>query len=201
MATVLIYWKYEIDKLLQFRMSYINIKIGCNLGFSKFTPLANEVSETLFVSVTIPWTRDEHGSGLDQTGSGPKPILAGSGLGRTAIFLKIDWSGLDRTEKICCFDVIILTTSSMLVVMWFYRLVKWYCIFCHQRQKLCWDDFAVHPTSSRLHIQRWVRIANKKLNVVKVLVSVPAVHVFSSSTFTLCFGFSGKDRTFDRRVF
>jgi len=54
--------------------------------------------------------RDEHASGL-------KPILVGSGLDRTAIFLKIDGSGLDRTEKICCFDVIILTTSKMLAVM------------------------------------------------------------------------------------
>jgi len=38
-------------------------------------------------------TRDEHGSGL-------KSILAASGLGRTAILLKIGGSGLDRTEKI-----------------------------------------------------------------------------------------------------
>jgi len=35
-----------------------------------------------------------------RTGSGLKPILAGSGLDRTAIFLKIGRSGLDRTEKI-----------------------------------------------------------------------------------------------------
>jgi len=45
-------------------------------------------------------SRDEHGSGLDPTGSGLKPILAGSGLDRTAIFFKIGGSGLDRTEKI-----------------------------------------------------------------------------------------------------
>jgi len=50
--------------------------------------------------------RDEHGSGLDRTGSGLKPILGGSGLDRTAIFLKIGGPGLDRTEKIFCFDVI-----------------------------------------------------------------------------------------------
>ena len=48
-------------------------------------------------------TRDEHGSGLDRTGSGLKPILDGSGLDRTAIFLKIGGSGLDRTEKIFVF--------------------------------------------------------------------------------------------------
>jgi len=35
----------------------------------------------------------EHGPGL-------KPILAGSGLDRTAIFLKFGVSGLDRTEII-----------------------------------------------------------------------------------------------------
>ena len=45
-------------------------------------------------------TKDEHGSGLDRAGSGLKPILAKSGLDRTAIFLKISGSGLDRTEKI-----------------------------------------------------------------------------------------------------
>jgi len=46
------------------------------------------------------FTRDEHGSGLDRTGSGLKPILAGSGLDRTANFLKFGGSGLDQTEKI-----------------------------------------------------------------------------------------------------
>jgi len=45
-------------------------------------------------------TRDEHGSGLNRTGSGLKPILAGSGLDQTAMFLKIGGSGLDQTEKI-----------------------------------------------------------------------------------------------------
>jgi len=44
--------------------------------------------------------RDEYGSGLDRTGSGLKPILAGSGLDLTAIFLKICGSGVDRTEEI-----------------------------------------------------------------------------------------------------
>ena len=39
----------------------------------------------------------------DQDWIGLKPFLAGSGLDRTAIFMKIGGSGLDRTEKI--FDV------------------------------------------------------------------------------------------------
>jgi len=52
--------------------------------------------------------RDERGSGLDWTGSGLKPILAGSGL--------------DRTYKnFCCFDVIILTAAKISVVMRFCR--------------------------------------------------------------------------------
>ena len=37
-SLVLIYWKYEINKLLQFRMIY-NIYICCDLWFSKFIPL------------------------------------------------------------------------------------------------------------------------------------------------------------------
>ena len=49
------------------------------------------------------WVRDEHGSGLDRTGSGLKPILTASGLERTAIFTKNGGSGLDRTEKILLF--------------------------------------------------------------------------------------------------
>jgi len=43
------------------------------------------------------WAR----TGLDRTGSSLKPILSGSGLHRTAIFLKFGGWGLDRTEIIC----------------------------------------------------------------------------------------------------
>jgi len=39
------------------------------------------------------------------------------------------------------------------------------------------------------------------MNVVKVLVSMPAMHVFSSSALTLCFGLAGNDHTFDGRAF
>jgi len=49
--------------------------------------------------------RDEHGSGLDRTGSGLKPILVGPGLDRTAIFLKIggqDWIGLTKFFLYLC---------------------------------------------------------------------------------------------------
>jgi len=45
-------------------------------------------------------TKDEHGSVLDRTASGLKPILTGSGLDRITIFFKIGVSGLDQTEKI-----------------------------------------------------------------------------------------------------
>jgi len=57
------------------------------------------VSGSLSNRILLFRTRDEHGSGLDRTGSGLMPILAASGLDRTAIFLKIVGSGLDRTEK------------------------------------------------------------------------------------------------------
>jgi len=39
------------------------------------------------------------------------------------------------------------------------------------------------------------------MNVVKVLMSMSVVHVFSSSALTLCFGLAGKDHTFDGRDF
>jgi len=31
----------------------------------------------------------------------------------------------------------------MLVVIRFHRFAKWWCIFCHQMQKLCWDYFPI----------------------------------------------------------
>jgi len=41
-------------------------------------------------------------------------------------FLKVGGSGLDRTEKIfCCFNVIILKISKILVVIRFHRFAKW----------------------------------------------------------------------------
>ena len=60
-------------------------------------------------------SRDEHGSGLDRTGSGLKPIFGGSGLDRPAIFFKIGGSGLDWTQKI------------FVVLMWlFWQYQKFY---------------------------------------------------------------------------
>jgi len=67
--------------------------------------------------------------------------------------------------------------------------------------KLCWDDFVVRSTLSRLHTWRWVRITSNKVNIVKVLVSMPAVHVFSNSALTLCFVLAGKYHSFDGRAF
>jgi len=40
---VLIYWKCEHNKLLQFRIIYKKMYIGCNLWFNKFTPLEDEL--------------------------------------------------------------------------------------------------------------------------------------------------------------
>jgi len=69
--------------------------------------------------------RDEHGSGLDRTGSGLKPILAGQDwIGQQffqnwRIRIGSDW------EIFCCFDVIIPTISKILVVIRFHRFAKW----------------------------------------------------------------------------
>jgi len=50
----------------------------------------------------------------DECGSGLKPILAGSGLDRAAIFLKIGGSGVDQNEKIfVVLNVIILKISKV----------------------------------------------------------------------------------------
>ena len=39
------------------------------------------------------------------------------------------------------------------------------------------------------------------MNIVKVLVFMPAMTVFSSTALTLCFGLAGRDHTFDGRAF
>jgi len=59
-----------------------------------------QVFSTAFSCYEMVPNRNEHGSGLDRTGSGLRVILVRSGQDRTAIFFKIDGSGLDRTEKI-----------------------------------------------------------------------------------------------------
>jgi len=65
--------------------------------------------------------RDEHGSGLNGTGSGLKPILARSGLDHTAKLADQGWIGL---RNFCSFNVIILKISKILVVIRFHRFAK-----------------------------------------------------------------------------
>ena len=63
------------------------------------TIISGEMLGTPTQCHTLVILRDEHGSGLDRTGSGLKPILAGSELDRTAIFSKLanqDWIGLRK---------------------------------------------------------------------------------------------------------
>jgi len=67
-------------------------------------------------------TRDEHGSGLDQDWSQFWPDQDWNGL---QFFWKLadqDWIGL---SKFCCFNVIILKISKILVVIRIHRFVKW----------------------------------------------------------------------------
>jgi len=70
----------------------------------------NYWNPTWLAGTGLPTSRDEHGSGLDRTGSGLKPILAGSGLDWTAIFLKTGGAGLDRTEKIFFVSMLLFWT-------------------------------------------------------------------------------------------
>jgi len=55
----------------------------------------------------------------------------------------------------------------------------------------------MHQLLSRLHIYCSVRITGSKVNVVEVLVSMPAVRMLSSFALSLCFDFAGRDHTFD----
>jgi len=66
----------------------------------KLTSILQDIQSWSCPCSPLQDTKDEHGSGLDRTGSGLRPILAGSGLDWTAIFFKIGGSGLDRTEII-----------------------------------------------------------------------------------------------------
>jgi len=94
-----------------FKSEYIQLKQEWNQGQKIQTPYTSGAAhqpaeDSCFELETWPSSppsRDEHGSGLDRTGSGLTPILAGSGLDRTAILLKIGESGLDRTEKFFVF--------------------------------------------------------------------------------------------------
>ena len=73
---------------------------------------------------TYTWPRWAR-TGLDRTGSGLEPILAGSGLDRTATLWKLaDRTGSDW-ENFRCFNVNILKISQILVVIRFHRFVKW----------------------------------------------------------------------------
>jgi len=93
--------------------------------------------------------RDEHGSGLDQDESHFWPDQDWIGLQFLWKLADQNWIGL---SKFLCFYVIILNISKLLVVIRFYRVAKWQCIFCHQWQKLCWDYFAIRTVSTFVHI-------------------------------------------------
>jgi len=111
----------------------------CNLPSFAKSHANNDKSLSLWwwsVCAFMVHGRDEHGSGLDRTGSRLKPILAGAGLDRTAFFLIVR-SGLDQTEKICYFNEIIQPVSKYFSCNpILHRLAKLKSIFCHQWQKV-----------------------------------------------------------------
>ena len=88
---------------------------------------------------------------LHGTGSGLKPIFAGSGLDRTVSFWNLADQDSIALRKFCCCNVVILNISKISVVIRFYRFAKWECVFCHPRQKLCWDCFAIWTASTVVH--------------------------------------------------
>jgi len=146
-------------------------------------------------TLRLLYTRDEHGSGLDRTGSGLKPILAGSGLDRTAICLKIGGSGLDRIEKMYFFariapemNVIILNVSKILVVIRYYRFAKWQYYFTINGKNsaeniLPFELYPPLPTHVPLR-------SSTNVNIAEWLVSMPVVRVFVGSALTISFGFA-----------
>jgi len=76
-------------------MAYMpNAIFSCQTTFKKTKYLEFGLKNANLATLRTS-SRDEHGPGLDRTGSGLKLILAGSGLDRTAIFLKIGGSRSD----------------------------------------------------------------------------------------------------------
>jgi len=88
-----------------------NLKPKCNFTFISERPLAiPSFLQKFRPEALLPPPSPLSGPG-DEHGSGLKPILAGSGL--------------DRTEKIFFFNVIILKISNISVVIRFHRFAKW----------------------------------------------------------------------------
>jgi len=87
---LLIYWKYEVNKLLQFRM-ITEIYICCNLWFSKFTPVEDEI---------YPWVKNPWSSLFDS-------ILRA--------FKSVTVFPLDQES---CFKVKIWIFLELLLVLW-----------------------------------------------------------------------------------
>ena len=94
-------------------------------------------------------SRDEHGSGWMSPEANFWRIRTGSECNFFEIWRM--WNASD-SEKFCCFNVIILKVSKILVVIRFHRFAKWYCIFCHQMQKCYWDYFAIGTVSTFGHL-------------------------------------------------
>jgi len=135
---------------------------------------------------------DQDWMGLDQDWSQIWPDQDWIGLQLLCKLADLDWIGLrnfllfwcnysNHIKNVSC-DVILQICMVMYILP--------------SMAKLCWDKyFAMHPPLSRLHIWRWLGITSSKVNVVEVLVSVPAVRVFSGSALTICFGLAGREHT------
>ena len=146
-------------------------------------------------------SRVEHGSGLDRTGSGLKPIFAGSGLDRTAIFLKIGGSGLDRTEKI------------LVILMWLFWKYQNFYLWSNftdlLNRSLYFAIKGKNPAGTILHFELYPLLFTynvevyscSNVNIVECLVSMRAVRFFVGSALTISFGLTCRGYTFDRNAF
>ena len=134
-----------------------------------------------------------------RTGSGLKPILAGSGLDRTAIFFKIGESGLDRTEKI------------FVALMWLFW--KYLNFSCDPIPQVCWMVVYILPSNAKtllglfynsdcIHVCSHITLSSSSnVNTVEWLMCMPAVRLFVGFALTISFGLACTGYTFDRSAF
>ena len=71
-------------------------------AFFRMWLLTSDIFDRWCSDTVTQWRRQQRWARI-RAGSGLKPILAGTGLDRTAIFSKIGGSGLNRTEKFFLF--------------------------------------------------------------------------------------------------
>jgi len=120
------------------------------------------------------WARIRSGSDWIKTETNFGRIRAGSDCNsfeNWRIRTGSDW------ENFCCFNVIILKISKILVVIRFNWFAKWWCTFCLNGTILQFKHLCSHIRLS----------SSSNVNIVEWLVSMPAVRLFVGSALTIFF--------------